>query len=129
MRFSFPAAIAALFGSSTLAAANPSFGWNNDTFFLNGEPYRIIGEQMDAQRIPYQYWYDRLYKARAMGLNTIFTYIFWDQLEPTLGTWDFSGRSNIAKYFGLAQEVGLNVVLRAGPYICGEHEWRGFRRG
>ena len=126
MRFSLLAAIAALIGNSTLVAANPSFGWNNDTFLLNGEPYRIIGGQMDAQRIPYQYWYDRLYKARAMGLNTIFTYIFWDQLEPTPGNWDFSGRNNIAEYLRLAQEVGLNVVLRAGPYVCGEHEWGGF---
>jgi hypothetical protein len=77
MRFSLlAAAVAALLAGSTSVAANPSFGWNNDTFLLDGEPYRIIGGQMDPQRIPYQYWYDRLYKARAMGLNTIFSYIF-----------------------------------------------------
>jgi len=50
---------------------------------------------MDPQRIPYQYWPDRLYKARAMGLNTIFSYIFWDQLQPTPTTWDFTGRNNV----------------------------------
>lgn len=87
-----------------------------------GKPYRIIG----AQRIPYQYWYDRLYKAHAMGLNTIFSYVFWDQVEPTPGNWDFTGQNNLPEYFRLVQEVGLNVVLRAGPYICGEHEWGGF---
>ena len=81
---------------------------------------------MDPQRIPYQYWPDRLYKARAMGLNTIFSYIFWDQLQPTPTTWDFTERNNVTEYFRLAQEAGLHVVLRAGPYVCGEHEWGGF---
>ncbi|KAE8442832.1 hypothetical protein EG329_002804 [Mollisiaceae sp. DMI_Dod_QoI] len=81
---------------------------------------------MDPQRIPYQYWQKRLLAARAMGLNTIFSYIFWDQLQPSPSTWDFTGRNNVAEYFKLAQEVGLHVVLRAGPYVCGEHEWGGF---
>jgi beta-galactosidase GanA len=126
MRFSLLSAAVALLAGSASVAANPSFGWNRTDFLLDGEPYRIIGGQMDAQRIPYQLWHDRLYKARAMGLNTIFSYVFWDQLEPTQGEWDFTGRNNIAEYFRLAQEVGLNVVLRAGPYICGEHEWGGF---
>jgi beta-galactosidase GanA len=119
-------AVAAFLGGWASVTANSSFGWNNDTFLLDGNPYRIIGGQMDPQRIPYQYWYDRLYKARAMGLNTIFSYIFWDQLEPTQGNWDFTGQNNVQEYFRLAQEVGLNIVLRAGPYVCGEHEWGGF---
>ncbi|KAJ5190482.1 uncharacterized protein N7498_009467 [Penicillium cinerascens] len=108
------------------AQAIAPFSWNNETFLLHGEPYRIIGGQMDPQRIPNELWADRLAKARAMGLNTIFSYIFWDQLEPTQGAWDFSGNNDIAKYFRTAQEQGLNVVLRPGPYICGEHEWGGF---
>lgn len=109
------------------AWAHPSsFTYNRTNFLLNGEPYQIIGGQMDPQRIPYQYWADRLHKARAMGLNTIFSYIFWDQLQPTPTTWDFTGRNNVAEYFRLAQEAGLHVVLRAGPYVCGEHEWGGF---
>ncbi|PSS15320.1 glycoside hydrolase family 35 protein [Amorphotheca resinae ATCC 22711] len=111
------------FGSVTCSS---SFTWNRQSFLLNGEPYQIIGGQMDPQRIPYQYWPDRLYKARAMGLNTIFSYVFWDQIQPTPDTWDLTGRNNVAEYFRLAQEVGLNVVLRAGPFVCGEHEWGGF---
>lgn len=62
-----------------------------------------------------------------MGLNTIFSYVFWDQLQPTgPDSWDLFGRNNITEYFRLAQAAGLNVVLRAGPYVCGEHEWGGF---
>jgi hypothetical protein len=81
----------------------------------------------DPQRIPYQYWSDRLCKARAMGLNTVFSYVFWDQIQPTgPDSWDMTGRNDITEYFRLAQSHGLNIVLRAGPYVCGEHEWGGF---
>lgn len=110
---------------STAQALAP-FTWNNDSFLLHNKPYRILGGQMDPQRIPHKLWPDRLAKARAMGLNTIFSYIFWDQLEPVQGTWNNTGNNDIARYFQLAQGQGLNVVLRPGPYICGEHEWGGF---
>lgn len=114
------------YGLLSTAQAIAPFGWNNDTFLLHGKPLQIIGGQMDPQRIPNELWADRLSKARAMGLNTIFSYIYWDQLEPSRGTWDSSGNNDIARYFKTAQEQGLNVVLRPGPYICGEHEWGGF---
>ena len=82
---------------------------------------------MDPQRIPPEYWRDRLSKARAMGLNTIFSYVFWNLLEPQQGHWESSNpANNIAKFFRIAQEEGLHVVLRPGPYICGEREWGGF---
>lgn len=92
---------------------------------------------MDPQRIPTAYWRDRLAKARAMGLNTIFSYVYWNLLEPSPGEWrndrdqgsseGIAGISNdIAAFFRIAQEEGLNVILRPGPYICGEREWGGF---
>ncbi|KAK4506141.1 hypothetical protein PRZ48_004106 [Zasmidium cellare] len=62
-----------------------------------------------------------------MGLNTIFPYIFWDHLEPTQGAWTADQPQNdVAAYVRTAQEEGLNVVLRPGPYICGEHDFGGF---
>ncbi|KAI0127262.1 putative beta-calactosidase [Xylariales sp. AK1849] len=113
--------------SQAMSATPPAFTYNNNSFLLYGEPYTIIGGQMDPQRIPYQYWRDRLSKARAMGLNTIFTYIFWNNLEPTRGVWlSEEPQNDVAEYFRIAQEEGLHVVLRPGPYICGEHEWGGF---
>ena len=82
---------------------------------------------MDPQRIPALYWRSRLRYARAMGLNTIFSYVYWNLLEPVPGVWLNDQDSNdIASYFSLAAQEGLNVVLRPGPYICGEREWGGF---
>lgn len=102
------------------------FSYTNETFLLNGKPYTIMGGQMDPQRIPHQLWRDRLSKARAMGLNTIFAYTYWDQLEPKQGQWNNEGNNDVARYFRIAKEEGLNIFLRPGPYICGEHEWGGF---
>ena len=109
--------------TATSSAPLPAFTYNRTSFLLHGEPYVIIGGQMDPQRIPPQYWRDRLAKARAMGLNTIFSYIYWNLLEPEQGLWtNYEESNDIAKYFKIAQEEGLKVVLRPGPYICGERE-------
>ena len=116
----------ATLGLLSVAQAIEPFTWDNNTFLLHGKPYQIIGGQMDPQRIPHELWGDRLAKARSMGLNTIFSYVYWDQLMPKQGEWDTSGNNDIAGYFKAAQDAGLNIVLRSGPYICGEHEWGGF---
>ncbi|KAI0873185.1 family 35 glycoside hydrolase [Hypoxylon argillaceum] len=121
----------------TSTAPAPAFTYDRTSFYLHGSPYVIIGGQMDPQRIPAAYWRDRLAKARAMGLNTIFSYVYWNLLEPSPGEWKngaeegesehVSGISNdIAAFFRIAQEEGLSVILRPGPYICGEREWGGF---
>ncbi|KAJ5833382.1 hypothetical protein N7474_001693 [Penicillium riverlandense] len=104
---------------------NTGFTYDNSTFYLHGSPYQIIGGQMDPQRVPRQYWEDRLSKARSMGLNTVFSYIYWNKLEPRPGEWDFSSGNDIAAWFELAKKVGLAAVVRPGPYIGAEHEWGG----
>ncbi|WPH04175.1 glycoside hydrolase family 35 protein [Acrodontium crateriforme] len=113
--------------TATYGAPPPAFTYNATHFLKDGKPYQILGGQMDPQRIHPAYWRDRLSKAKALGLNTIFSYVFWDELEPVKGQWLGDKPNNdVAKYFKIAQEEGLNVVLRPGPYICGEHEWGGF---
>lgn len=122
-----PQAIAIQSSTATSSAAVPAFTYDSQSFLLDGEPYVIIGGQMDPQRIPPEYWRDRLVKARAMGLNTIFSYVYWNLLEPQQGDWQGGkGSNDIATYFQTAQEEGLHVVLRPGPYICGERDWGGF---
>ncbi|KAK2608873.1 hypothetical protein QQS21_002586 [Conoideocrella luteorostrata] len=114
------------FSEPFVAAHRRNFTYDRHNFLLDGAPMKLIGGQMDPQRIPPQYWTQRLQMAKAMGLNTIFSYIFWNNLEPRPGEWDFGGRNNISRFMRLAQQEGLYVVLRPGPYICGEHEWGGF---
>ena len=81
---------------------------------------------MHYARIPREYWRDRLQKARAMGLNTISTYVFWNAHEPRPGLYDFSGSLDVAAFVRMAQEEGLYVILRPGPYSCAEWDLGGF---
>ncbi|KAJ3497436.1 hypothetical protein NLG97_g1904 [Lecanicillium saksenae] len=130
MRFLLEALAAVSALSATVAAGGASssgnFSYNRHEFLLDGSPYQIIGGQMDPQRVPPEFWTHRLKMARAMGLNTIFSYLYWNMHEPSPGEWDFQGRNDVAKFFRLAQDEGLKVVLRPGPYICGERDWGGF---
>jgi beta-galactosidase len=108
--------------SPARAASTPPITIEGDHFVRAGKPYQIIAGSMHFQRIPREYWHDRLLKARAMGLNTITSYVFWNAIEARPGQFDFSGRNDVAAFVRMAQEEGLNVILRPGPYVCAEWE-------
>src|SRR4026208_1167890 len=95
-------------------------------FLLDGAEIQILSGEMHYARVPPEYWRDRMLKARAMGLNTISTYVFWNFHEPVEGTFDFTGQRDIAAYIRAAQEVGLHVILRPGPYVCAEWDLGGY---
>ena len=103
-----------------------TFGIQGDHFVLDGKPFQIISGEMHYARIPREYWRDRLKKARAMGLNTISTYVFWNVHEPKPGVYDFSGSADVAAFIRMAQEEGLYVILRPGPYSCAEWDLGGY---
>jgi beta-galactosidase GanA len=107
------------------AAQTRSFTLGPSDFLLDGKPYQILAGELHFQRIPREYWKDRLLKARAMGLNTICTYVFWNLLEPEPGKWNFSGNNDVASFIRTAQEAGLWVIVRPGPYACAEWEFGG----
>jgi beta-galactosidase len=95
-------------------------------FVLDGKPFQIISGEMHYLRVPREYWRERLKMARAMGLNTVSTYVFWNMHEPRPGTYDFSGNRDLAAFLRMAQEEGLYVILRPGPYACAEWDLGGF---
>ena len=100
-------------------------GIEGDHFALDGKPLQIISGELHYDRIPREYWRDRLKKARAMGLNTISTYVFWNVHEPQPGVYDFSGDADVAAFIRIAQQEGLYVILRPGPYACAEWDLGG----
>lgn len=65
-----------------------------------------------------QYWEDRLLRAKALGLNTIQTYIPWNLHEPKPGNFTFTGFADIVSFLQLCKKLDFLVLLRAGPYIC-----------
>ena len=98
---------------------------NGDHFELDGKPFQIISGAIHYERVPQGYWRDRLRKARAMGLNTVETYVFWNFHEIGPGKYDFKGQKNVAEFIREAQQEGLWVILRPGPYSCAEWEFGG----
>jgi beta-galactosidase len=107
-------------GSTTLPLAA-----KDGQLILNGKPFRIISGEMHYPRIPREYWRARLKMAKAMGLNTITTYVFWNAHEAQPGHYDFSGQNDVAEFIREAQQEGLYVILRPGPYVCSEWEFGG----
>ena len=114
----------------SIAQAAPAtghrFGVEGDHFVLDGKPFRVIAGEMHYARVPRAYWRDRLRKAKAMGLNTITTYVFWNLHEPEPGVYDFSENNDVAEFVHEAQQEGLYVNLRPGPYSCAEWDFGGF---
>ena len=110
---------------SEASSAN-SFRVDGGKFLLDGKPFRIISGEMHYPRIPREYWRARFRMAKAMGLNTITTYVFWNVHEKRPGVYDFTGQNDVAEYVREAQAEGLYVILRPGPYVCAEWEWGGY---
>jgi beta-galactosidase len=97
----------------------------DDGFVLDGRPFRIVSGALHYFRVHQAQWSDRLRKARLMGLNTIDTYVPWNLHERRPGEFDFDGMLDLARFLDLAAAEGLHVLLRPGPYICGEWEGGG----
>ncbi|HLP16224.1 MAG TPA: glycoside hydrolase family 35 protein, partial [Bacteroidota bacterium] len=72
-----------------------------------------------------QYWDHRIKMAKAMGMNTICIYLFWNFHEQEQGVFDFSGQKDVAAFVRLIQQNGMNCILRPGPYVCAEWDMGG----
>ena len=107
----------------SFAKEKRTFEIKDGHFYVNGKVTPILSGEMHYPRIPHQYWRHRLRMMRAMGLNTVATYVFWNLHETEPGKWDFEGDKNLAEYIRIAGEEGLMVILRPGPYVCAEWEF------
>lgn len=94
-------------------------------FTLDDKPFTILSGAIHYFRIVPEYWEDRLLKLKAIGLNTVETYVPWNVHEPSPGKFNFGGMADIRNYIKLAHKLGLHVIVRPGPYICAEWEYGG----
>lgn len=102
-----------------------SFAATDQGFTLDGAPLRILSGALHYFRVHPDRWRDRLLAARAMGLNTVETYVAWNRHEPEPGVHDFSDGLDLERFVTLAADAGLHVLLRPGPYICAEWDLGG----
>jgi beta-galactosidase len=102
------------------------FTLGDNSFLLDGKPFQMISGEIHYPRVPREAWRQRMKMAKAMGLNTIGTYVFWNVHEPQKGHYDFSGNNDIAVFVKEAKAEGLWVILRPSPYVCAEWEFGGY---
>ena len=106
-------------------ASKGTFEVGDKTFLLNGKPFVVKAAELHYPRIPKEYWEHRILTTKALGMNTICLYVFWNYHEPQEGQYDFSGQKDIAAFCKLAQKHDMYVIVRPGPYVCAEWEMGG----
>lgn len=116
-----------LLAGESIYAAIPkeTFEVGKRTFLLNGKPFVVKAAELHYARIPEPYWEHRIQMCKALGMNTICLYVFWNYHEQQEGKFDFSGEKNVAKFCRLTQKHGMYIILRPGPYVCAEWEMGG----
>lgn len=102
-----------------------SIDYKRNCFLKDGVPFQYISGSIHYSRVPRVYWKDRLLKMYMAGLNTIQIYVPWNYHEPVQGVYDFSGSRDLESFLDIANQTGLLVILRPGPYICAEWEMGG----
>uniref|UniRef100_A0A665WVG0 Beta-galactosidase-like n=1 Tax=Echeneis naucrates TaxID=173247 RepID=A0A665WVG0_ECHNA len=119
--------LACLFISADLARGQRSFSidYKNNCFLKDGKPFQYISGSVHYSRIPQYYWKDRLMKMYMTGLNAVQVYVPWNFHETVQGVYNFTGDRDLERFLDLANQTGLLVILRPGPYICAEWEMGG----
>lgn len=102
-----------------------TFEAGNKTFLLNGKPFVVKAAEVHYPRIPRPYWDHRIKMCKALGMNTLCLYVFWNIHEQREGEFDFTGNNDVAEFCRLAQKNGMYVIVRPGPYVCAEWEMGG----
>lgn len=97
-----------------------------EEFLLNGKTFRIMSGAIHYFRIHPCDWEHSLYNLKALGFNTVETYVPWNLHEPQKGEFQFEGILDLEKFLTLAQKLGLYAIVRPSPYICAEWEFGGF---
>ena len=113
-----------LFFTSELKAQQ-TFAAAKNQFELNGKPFVIRAAELHYPRIPKEYWEHRIQMCKAMGMNTICIYLFWNLHEQQQGVYDFSGQNDVAAFVKLVQKNGMYCIVRPGPYVCAEWDMGG----
>ncbi|CAD6007356.1 beta-galactosidase family protein [Agreia sp. COWG] len=104
----------------------PDFRIGETDFLLDGQPFRILSGALHYFRVHPDYWADRIHKAKLMGLNTIETYVAWNEHSPTRGTFDTSDGLDLGRFLDLVAAEGMYAIVRPGPFICAEWDNGGF---
>jgi hypothetical protein len=118
-----PAAAPDAAGFEMGAARNPAgetLTVDSRSLRLNGQPWTPVIGEFHYTRYPENEWRAELRKMKAGGIDIVATYVFWIHHEEIEGQWDWSGNHDLHHFVELANEAGLKVIVRCGPWCHGE---------
>ncbi|KAJ2616602.1 Beta-galactosidase-1-like protein [Coemansia sp. RSA 1285] len=102
-------------------------GYSSRGLVIDGTPQVLVAGAIHYPRSTPGMWDSLMKKAKAGGINTIDTYVFWNMHERTKGVYDFAtDRANLPQFLETARRNGLFVMLRIGPFVCAEWNYGGF---
>ena len=114
------------FADNTNTSVEPqTFEAGKGTFMLNGEPFVVKAAELHYPRIPKPYWDQRIKLCKALGMNAVCLYVFWNSHEPKADQFDFTGQNDLREFVKLCEQNDMKVILRPGPYVCAEWEMGG----
>lgn len=106
-----------------------SFAASKGYFKKNDKPHFVISGEIHYFRLDSKLWEKHLKLLKKSGANTTSTYIPWDWHEYEEGKFDFTGEThpskNLIKYIKLCKKIGLDLIVKPGPYILAEYEGQG----
>lgn len=114
-----------LSGAEAGDGTTATFTVGDGRFMLNGKPVTVKAAELHYPRIPRPYWEQRIQMCKALGMNAVCLYVFWNAHESAPGVFDFSGQNDLRAFVELCRDNGLMVILRPGPYVCAEWEMGG----
>lgn len=92
--------------------------YDNDSLLVGGERLMVFSGEFHPFRLPVpSLWLDVFQKIKALGLNTVSFYLHWGSLEGKSGDFNAEGALAIEPFLQAAQEAGLYLIARPGPYI------------
>lgn len=95
-------------------------------FTRNGKPWIGVMGEFHFSRYSRENWHRELAKMKAGGITIVSTYLFWIYHEEIEGKMDFGGDNDIRAFIEECKDVGLDVVIRIGPWAHGECRNGGF---
>jgi beta-galactosidase GanA len=109
------------------AAATHTVGFDHYSLTIDGRRLYLWSAEFHYWRLPSpDLWRDVLEKLKAAGYNATSIYFDWGYHSPAPGVYDFSGVRDIERLLNIAEDVGIYVIARPGPYINAETDSGGF---
>src|ERR1017187_4259471 len=113
--------------AATAAATTHTITYDSYSLSIDGQRTFIWSGEFHPFRLPSpDLWLDVLQEMKASGYNAVSIYFDWGYFSPKQGVYDFTGIRDMDKLLDIAQQVGLYVIARPGPYINGETDAGGF---